>query len=178
MRNLRLWENMTAKGWKIINFTDLSFLEPCIRHFYFLLSQKHIQICNLGLSIISIREGNGTPRQYSCLENPMDEGAWWAAVYGVRQSRTQLKWLSSSSSIVSMQPTIFHQRVWQISNVLVHFHKCMDIWQTVQPDCRFTVLTPCIPAPSYQQNRFVLLYCWMLWTWMMGYQVRRRKRAG
>ena len=35
-------------------------------------------------------EGNGTPLQYSCLENPMDGGAWWAAVYGVTQSRTRL----------------------------------------------------------------------------------------
>ena len=41
-------------------------------------------------------EGNGTPLQYSCLENPMDRGAWWAAIYGVTQSRTWLKWLSSS----------------------------------------------------------------------------------
>ena len=36
-------------------------------------------------------EGNGNPLQYSCLENPRDDGAWWAAVYGVTQSRTQLK---------------------------------------------------------------------------------------
>ena len=43
-------------------------------------------------------EGNGTPLQYSCLENPMDGGAWWAAVYGVAWSRTRLKQLSSSSS--------------------------------------------------------------------------------
>ena len=35
-------------------------------------------------------EGNGTPLQYSCLENPMDGGAWWAAVPGVAKSRTQL----------------------------------------------------------------------------------------
>ena len=35
-------------------------------------------------------EGNGTPLQYSCLENPVDGGAWWAAVYGVSQSRTRL----------------------------------------------------------------------------------------
>ena len=41
---------------------------------------------------------NGTPLQYSCLENPMDGGAWWAAIYGVAQSRTWLKRLSSSSS--------------------------------------------------------------------------------
>ena len=37
--------------------------------------------------------------QYSCLENPRDRGAWWAAVYGIAQSRTWLKWLSSSSSM-------------------------------------------------------------------------------
>ena len=43
-------------------------------------------------------EGNGNPLQCSCLENPRDGGAWWAAVYGVAQSRTRLKWLSSSSS--------------------------------------------------------------------------------
>ena len=36
-------------------------------------------------------EGNGTPLQYSCLENPMDGGAWWAAVHGVAKSRTRLK---------------------------------------------------------------------------------------
>ena len=36
-------------------------------------------------------EGNGTPFQYSCLENPMDGGAWWAAVYGVTQGRARLK---------------------------------------------------------------------------------------
>ena len=44
-------------------------------------------------------EGNGNPLQYSCLENPMDGGAWWAAVYGVAQSRTRLKRLSSSPYI-------------------------------------------------------------------------------
>ena len=43
-------------------------------------------------------EGNGNPLQCSCLENPRDEGAWWAAVSGVAQSRTRLKQLSSSSS--------------------------------------------------------------------------------
>ena len=44
------------------------------------------------------REGNGNPLQCSCLENPRDGGAWWAAIYGVTQSQTQLKRLSSSSS--------------------------------------------------------------------------------
>ena len=43
-------------------------------------------------------EGNGNPLPCSCLENPRDGGAWWAAIYGVAQSRTRLKQLSSSSS--------------------------------------------------------------------------------
>ena len=45
-------------------------------------------------------EGNGTPLQCSCLENPRDGGAWWAAVYGIAQSWTRLKRLSSSSICV------------------------------------------------------------------------------
>ena len=49
-------------------------------------------------SLSCIGEGNGNPLQCSCLENPRDRGAWWAAVYGVAQSRTRLKRLSSSSS--------------------------------------------------------------------------------
>ena len=61
------------------------------------------------LDSVSHREGNGNPFQYSCLENPRDGGAWWAAICGVAQSRTRLKHLSSSSStrtvflIVSVQ---------------------------------------------------------------------------
>ena len=50
------------------------------------------------ISLSCIGEGNGNPLQCSCLKNPRDAGAWWAAVYGVAQSRTWLKWLSSSSS--------------------------------------------------------------------------------
>ena len=53
-------------------------------HFHFLVS--------------CIGEGNGNPLQWSCLENPRDGGAWWAAIYGVTQSWTRLKRLSRSSS--------------------------------------------------------------------------------
>ena len=49
-------------------------------------------------SLSCIGEGDGNPLQCSCLENPRDGGAWWATVYGVAQSRTRLKQLSSSSS--------------------------------------------------------------------------------
>ena len=49
-------------------------------------------------SLSCIGEGNGNPLQRSCLENPRDGVAWWAAVYGVAQSQTRLRWLSSSSN--------------------------------------------------------------------------------
>ena len=50
-------------------------------------------------SLSFIGEGNGNPLQCSCLENPRDGGAWRAAVYGVAQSWTRLKWISSSTLI-------------------------------------------------------------------------------
>ena len=51
--------------------------------------QRHF-FANKGPSSQSYGEGDGTPLQYSCLENPMDGGAWWAAVHGVTKSRTRL----------------------------------------------------------------------------------------
>ena len=58
----------------------------------------HDWVTSLSLFTFMHGEGNGSPLQCSCLENPRDGGAWWAAVYGVAQSRTRLKQLSSSSS--------------------------------------------------------------------------------
>ena len=55
---------------------------------------------SLSLFTFSIGEGHGNPLQCSCLENPRDGGAWWAAVYGVTQSPTRLKRLSSSNRMV------------------------------------------------------------------------------
>ena len=61
-----------------------------------------------GLSLFTFMrgEGNSNPLQCSCLENPRDGGAWWAAIYGVAQSRTQLKQLSSSSSSPILSPPL------------------------------------------------------------------------
>ena len=55
-------------------------------------------------SLSCIGGGNGNPLQNSCLENPRDGGAWWAAVYGVAQSQTRLKQLSSSSLVRLFSP--------------------------------------------------------------------------
>ena len=54
-------------------------------------------------------EGNGNPVQYSCLENPRDGGAQWAAIYGVAQSQTRLKRLSSSSVMLVSWHTLCSQ---------------------------------------------------------------------
>jgi len=52
---------------------------------------KMMYLLFIMLSKVIIGEGNGTPLQYSCLENPREGGAWWAAIYGVAQSWTRLK---------------------------------------------------------------------------------------
>ena len=65
------------------------------------LGVGHAERLHFHFSLSCIGEGNGNPLQDSCLENPRDGGAWWAAVYGVTQSRTRLKQLSSSRQSLS-----------------------------------------------------------------------------
>ena len=69
-------------------------------------------------SLSCIGEGNGNPLQYSCLENPRDGGAWWAAFYGVTQSRARLKRLSSSSSMYKTgnqwEPTADNKELYSV----------------------------------------------------------------
>ena len=60
---------------------------------YMCIFFKH---CFLDIPSDAFGEGNGSPLQCFCLENPRDRGAWWAAIYGVTQSRTRLKRFSSS----------------------------------------------------------------------------------
>ena len=76
-------------------------------------------------------EGNGTPLQCSCLQNPRDGGAWWAAVYGVAQSRTRLKQLSRSSTRHSRTNTKkicpFHHRRLECKS-----RKSRDTWNNRQ----------------------------------------------
>ena len=58
------------------------------------LESDTTQWLHFHFSLSCIGEGNGNPLQCSCLENPRDGGAWWAAIYRVAQSRTRLKWLT------------------------------------------------------------------------------------
>ena len=83
-------------------FTNNKQVQAYLRDILYLVSDM-TEWLHFHFSFSCIGEGNGNPLQCSCLEDPRDGGAWWAAVYGVAQSRTQLKRLSHSSSIAIKQ---------------------------------------------------------------------------
>ena len=70
-------------------------------------------------SLSCIGEVNGNPLQCSCLENPRDGRAWWAAVYGGAQNQTQLKWLSSSSSTHEDDTTLLAESEEELKSLLM-----------------------------------------------------------
>ena len=69
-------------------------------------------------SLSCVGGGNGNPLQCSRLENPRDGGAWWAAVYGVAQSQTRLKRLSSSSSNIGMM-SVLSNSIYKFNTILI-----------------------------------------------------------
>ena len=73
-------------------------------------------------SVSCVGEGNGNPLQCSCLENPRDGGAWWAAIYGVTQSRTRLKRISSSS-IIYLNVSIYVSTIYLSSIICLHIYQ-------------------------------------------------------
>ena len=89
-------------------------------------------------SLSCIEEGNGNPLQCSCLENPRDGGTWWAAVYGITQSRTRLKWLSSSSKLQ-------HARL--LCAISLSLLKLMSI-ESVMPSNPLILCCPLLLLPS------------------------------
>ena len=102
-------------------------------HFYFSLS--------------CIGEGHGNPLQCSCLENPRDGEAWWAAVYEVAQSWTRLKWLSSSSIHVYIYTHIYR------FYLLIYFIIANHLQRHLKPIVVSTALGLCI---SVSHITFVL----------------------
>ena len=80
-------------------------------------ARQVVWICELRLSKGFSGEGDGTPLQYSCLENPMDRGAWWAAVCGVTKSRTRLSNLTFTFYFHSLEKEMATQSsvlAWRI----------------------------------------------------------------
>ena len=85
------------KQWKILQEMGLSDHLTCLLKNMYAGQETTVRIGHGTTDWFSIGKG---PLQYSCLENPRDRGAWWAAIYGVTQSWTRLKRLSSSSSVL------------------------------------------------------------------------------
>ena len=122
---------------------------------------------HLHFSLSCIGEGNGNPFQCSCLENPKDGGAWWAAIYGVAQSRTQLKQFSSSSSriISSVQslscPTLCDPMNCSTPGIPIHHHlpefiqtHVHRVGDAIQPSRPLSSPSPPAPNPSQHQSIF------------------------
>ena len=81
-------------------YTDLAMFRKC---FIFIQNLIVHQVTAYGfdnISVLLFGEGNGNPLQCSCLENPWDGGAWWAAICGVAHSRTRLKRLRAAAAAV------------------------------------------------------------------------------
>ena len=94
------------------------------------LVQSFTYLTELYSNMLNWGEGNGNPLQYSCPENPRDRAAWWAAVYGVAQSRTWLKRLSSSSSR-SYGFYSSHVRMWELDHKEIWALKDWCFWSVV-----------------------------------------------
>ena len=117
----------------------MSLAPPALtgRFFTTTSSGKSYIILNYTIYTCTYIEGNGNPLQYSCLENPMDRGAWWAAIYGVAQSGTWLKWLSSSSVYTYYNIYIWHNVciyiLYSISYILYIISTlCIKKWSEVK----------------------------------------------
>ena len=106
-------------------------------------------------------ERNGNLLQYSCLENCRDRGAWWAAVCGVAQSWTRLKWLSSSSSSNIITGSFAQVKMKNLDHLLSQVGVFMGSWLSVSLDV-------CLECLSHLQNFWTFIWrklhkgCWVL----------------
>ena len=113
---------------------------------------------HLHFSPSCIGEGNGNPLQCSCLENPRDGGAWWAAVYGVAQSRTRLKWLSSSSSLCIITLDVYYS--WY--EIFRYFHVLLHRVNII------TLITPCLEILPVFRYISEYIYIFSTFTYLFG----------
>ena len=112
-------------------------------------------------SLSCIGEGNGNPLQCSCLENPRDGGAWWAAVYGVAQSQTRLMWHSSWESS-KLYISVVHFLCWKV--YIITYHCCVSGYlHHLIKDAPFWVSNSYSKTPSHIYS--VILFSG-IWLWL------------
>ena len=122
---------------------------------YFLISSgSYIRCHHLRKLVKRTGQGNGTPLQYSCLENSMDGGAWWAAIHGVARSRTRLKRLSSSSSSISEENICaafqLLVRLWLFLNENIFWHLRNELTKIESP--KYIFKCECFPSESWEKH--------------------------
>ena len=101
-------------------------------------------------SLSGMGEGNGKPVQCSCLENPRDWGAWWAAIYGVAQRQTRLKQLSSSSSSSSSAYTCILNEEDTDARENLHYNGGTQLRDRVQKRCMYAVCVCSVVSDSLE----------------------------
>ena len=111
-------------------------------------------------SLSCIGEGNGNALQCSCLENPRDSGAWWAAIYGIAQSRIRLKRLSSSSSIHLREKILFQSK--HVSTFLMFFFFPWPAILLEKNNC-FCFLQICLTYPHFDLHRSTIFLSRKVW---------------
>ena len=122
---------------------------------------------NISYPLGSPREGNGTPLQYSCLENPMDRGAWWAAVHGVATSGTRLINFTFTFHFHALEEEMAtHSSVlaWRIPGMgepggppSMGSHRVGHDWSELAV-AAVAILT------SYSSKKWLFILCWILLT--------------
>ena len=93
-------------------------------------------------------EGNGNPLQYSCLENPMDGGPWWATVHGVAKSRTRLSDFTSQECAPTKITVTSHRK--NESSVMMSY--CLLNWSSASLKSRFLTMRYCVDIASFNSG--------------------------
>ena len=140
-----------SHGWR-----SLVGYSPWGRHESVAIEQLHF---HFSLSLNG--EGNGNPLQCSCMENPRDGRAWWAAVYGVAQTRTRLKRLSSSSS--SRKSLFKYRGDYQI--LLLHFDACVSLFFLREGNQEVVIYHKRRRHKSWTQKMNRWKETWFGWLW-------------
>ena len=106
-------------------------------------------------------EGNGNPLQYSCLENPKDRGAWWAVIYGVTQSQTRLKLLSSICVCVCVCVCVCMHKKKLISRFHVPQSQCAGEGSRLVRNLELLMPTTDFPGGSLVRNLPAMQESWV-----------------
>ena len=141
----------------------------------------------LNISMYLHGEGNGNPPQYSCLENPRDRGAWWAAIYGVTQSWTRLERLSSSSMYLHIcTHTYAHSCIYSWDHIcLIHCKFLLELnsGSAISFHMWLLLLKPLLVFPSVASVvgklivSFIVLFFFLTLQYCIGFAVYRNESA-